>query len=242
MPDRPTCNWKLDADGYADVRVLFGGTDCAFPPGFKGWTSQVTEAPATGASVSPGPRTRGTVGHPKRSKPMDEQIPAPAPPTPVAAPQTASVGVPAPPSAADLSKIAADAGGGSVGLLMAALAILGGGGAVWKFLNGRSKQQHEQRMKELELQADNQKRDDDRHTECKAARDEVAAKLAELDAKVSAHYEKATSLQFDLRDLQTRLAEVQAKLNAAKWPDANFDSEDFESRMAAVEKKLKAKR
>jgi hypothetical protein len=240
MTDRPTCNWKLDADGHADVRVLFDGADCTFPPGFRGWVSSMTEAPTV--TPSPEPRTRGTVGHPKRSKPMDEQIPAPAAPTPVAAPQTASVGVPAPPSAADLSKIAADAGGGSVGLLMAALAILGGGGAVWKFLNGRSKQQHEQRMKELELQADNQKRDDDKDKKCESRTSGISLRIDSLEPKVTKLSEDIVNLQFSLRDVQSRLAEIQGKLNQLKWPDADFDADEFESRMAAVEKKMKAKR
>lgn len=235
MSDRPVCNWKLDRNGFADIGALKAGYDCTFPPGFAGWVSQVTEVsptPPTRATVSPRPKVRKLV---VKEKGMEEQEPVPVP-------QTASVGVPAVPSASDLSKIAADAGGGSTGVLMALIAVVGGSGAVWKFLQGRNKQKHDERMKELELQADNQKRDDEKHGECKENRDAVAARIDSLDPKVTKLVDDLTSLQFSLRETQSRLSEIQSKLNTLKWPDEGLDIDEVEARFTAIEKKLKVKR
>ena len=131
---------------------------------------------------------------------MEEQIPAP-----VAVPEipktVASVGVPAVPSAADLAKVAADTGGGATGIVMALIAVLGGGGAIWKYLQTRNKSQekrdeqaHEARMKEIELQSQRQQRDEDNHGECKASQASAASRLAALEAKVAEVSNKSLDL------------------------------------------------
>lgn len=135
-------------------------------------------------------------------------VPAPA----EAAPTKAIVEVPAAPSAADLSKIAADAGGGSAGLLMAALAVLGGGGAIWKYLNSRDKQKHEERMAEIE-----QKGKDDQHKQCNVARAALDAKVTELESKLAKIEKKSMSLSmgdFDPEELEDRLKKMEKQMKS----------------------------
>jgi uncharacterized protein HemX len=164
-----------------------------------------------------------------------------------AAPKTvASVGVPAAPSADDLSRIAAQAGGGATGLLMAALAVVGGGGAVWKYLQSKQKAAtkaaelaHEQRMKELELQADNQKRDDDRHGECESARTALSARMESLE-------QQGRMAEQMLSSLRDRLDVVSAKADnavsmAEKTPDLSKTAEKFnetDEALAALSKRV----
>ena len=249
MEDKPTCNWKLDADGHADIRVLFDGADCKFPPGFKGWVSSVAEV----APSSPTPETRATVAprpHRKKETHMPPVAPSYVPEAAevaAPAPLTATVAAPPVPSADDLSRIAANAGGGMNGIIMALIAVVGGGGAVWKYLQSKQKASakkdelaHEQRMKELELQADNQKRDDDKHGECKAARDSLATKLLALD-------ERVTSLSFNVRELQTKLTEMHAsleqiQLGVNRFKASSFDPEEIIERLDALEEEKPKKR
>ena len=168
-------------------------------------------------------------------------------PAEAAAPKmVASVGVPAVPSADDLSRIAAQAGGGATGILMALVAVVGGGGAVWKYLQSKQKTAakrdelaHEQRMKELELQADNQKRDDDKHSECKAARDALLLKIESAESQLRL----AESALSNLRD---QLAAVAAKADSAismaeKTPDLSKTGDKFDETdeaLAALSKRI----
>jgi DNA repair exonuclease SbcCD ATPase subunit len=234
--NRPVCNWKLDANGFANIKDLVepeGG--CRLPPGLRGWKSDVALVDENGHPAdSDDPaadkcnhrdtpewraahqRAKLPARHPvvKKETKMEEQIPAP-----VAVPEVpktvAAVGVPAVPSADDLSRIAAHAGGGMNGILMALIAVVGGGGAVWKYLQSKQKASakkdelaHEQRMKELELQADNQKRDDDKHGECESKRAALAAKVESAESQLRL----AESALSNLRD---QLAAVAAKADSA---------------------------
>ena len=209
---RPVCNWKLDANGFANIKDMVepeGG--CRLPPGLRGWKSDVTLVDENGHpadSDDPAadkcnhrdtpewqaahqraklPVRRKAVAH--KEKKMEEQAPAPVA---LEVPKTIpTVGVPAVPSADDLSRIAANAGGGATGIVMALIAVVGGGGAVWKYLQSKQKASakkdelaHEARMKELELQADNQKRDDDKHGECESKRAALAAKVESAESQL----------------------------------------------------------
>jgi uncharacterized protein HemX len=170
---------------------------------------------------------------------------APAEDAPAASPAalTATVAVPAAPSADDLSRIAAHAGGGATGILMALIAVVGGGGAVWKYLQGREKAKakkdelaHEQRMKELELQADNQKRDDEKHGECKAARDALAMKVESAESQLRL-------TENALSNLRDQLAAVTAKADSAAEKASSLSasagaSDETDEALASLSKRI----
>jgi uncharacterized protein HemX len=216
---RPVCPWKLNANGFtSDVGEPPGG--CRLPPGFKGWVfyESPPESPSetTTAWQEQPPRAKLRL-HKEKTMSLPRLTPdvVVEPAQEVPAPVTATVGVPAVPSADDLSRIAANAGGGATGIVMALIAVVGGGGAVWKYLQSKQKAAakkdelaHEQRMKELELQADNQKRDDDKHGECESKRAALAAKVESAESQLRL----AESALSSLRD---QLAAVSAKADSA---------------------------
>jgi hypothetical protein len=161
---------------------------------------------------------------------------APADDAPAASPAalTASVGVPAVPSADDLSRIAAQAGGGTTGVLMALIAVVGGGGAVWKYLQGRNKQKHEERMRELDLQADNQKRDDDKHGECESKR-------AALGAKVESAESQLRLAEQALSNLRDQVAALSGKIDSSNETTDDYTSV-LSKRITKLETAAKAKK
>ena len=262
---RPVCNWKLDANGFANIKDMVepeGG--CRLPPGLRGWKSDVTLVDENGHpadSDDPAadkcnhrdtpewqaahqraklPARRKVVTHPEKK--MDEQIEQPAAPAVPEIPKTvASVGVPAVPSADDLSRIAANAGGGATGIVMALIAVVGGGGAVWKYLQSKQKAAakkdelaHEARMKELELQADNQKRDDDKHGECESKRAALAAKVESAESQLRLA-EQALS---NLRD---QVAALSGKIDSSKETTDDYASV-LSKRITKLETAAKAKK
>jgi len=230
---RPVCPWPLDAQGFVYLKDMLepeGG--CRLPEGLRGFKSGVSLVDENGHPADSDDPAADRCNHrdtpewqqaharaklhprkpmktARREVPMPETIQTPtalaldAPAAPAAL--TASVGVPAAPSADDLSRIAAQAGGGTTGVLMALLAVLGGGGAVWKYLQGRNKQKHEERMKELELQADNQKRDDDKHGECEAKRTALAGRVESLEGQGRLAEQTLSNLRDRLDALSGRL-------------------------------------
>jgi hypothetical protein len=268
---RPVCNWKLDANGFAsDTREPPGG--CRLPPGFKGWAFAAEGVDEHGHVTDEESGAQWKCNHrdtpewkaahnraklaprPKKESHVSEPIQAPQDPqSPVSAPVAASVGIPAAPSAADLSKMAADAGGGATGVAMALIAVVGGGGAIWKFLQSKQKASakrdelaHEQRMKELELQADNQKRDDDKHGECKAQRDMVAARLSAVDQRVEQLVRDTADLQRQLHDLVRQLSDLSDRIGSLKVSGGHEECdekfEELSKRLSKTETKVKAKK
>jgi hypothetical protein len=263
--NRPPCNWPIDEKGFVFLKDMIepeGG--CRLPSSLRGFKSGVSLVDENGHPADSDDPAADKCNHrdtpewkaqharakvrlrPKKEKHMEEQVQAPTVPE-VTVPTKATIAVPAVPSADDLSRIAANAGGGTTGVLMALIAVVGGGGAVWKFLQSKQKASakkdelaHEARMKELELQADNQKRDDEKHGECKAARDSVASKLVMLD-------ERVTSLSFNVRELQSKLAENQASLESIqagvnRFKADGFDPEEIIERLDALEESKPKKR
>lgn len=236
---RPVCDWKLDERGFtSDVGEPPGG--CRLPPGFKGWVFRESpdawqEAPQRAKLPA---RKAAKVAHPKKEPPVEEvQQPAPVAAAPAS---VATVGVPSVPSADDLSRIAHQAGGGTTGVLMALIAVVGGGGAVWKYLQSKQKAAakrdelaHEQRMKELELQADNQKRDDDRHGECKAARDALVGRIESLE-------QQGRLAEQTLSTLRDRLDAVSAKADNAGGSEEALAA--LSKRISKLETAVKAKK
>jgi uncharacterized protein HemX len=261
---RPICNWPLDKNGLANIRDMVeppGG--CRLPPGLRGWKSDVSLVDENGHPADSDDPAADKCNHrdtpewkakhhratvrvqPKKETPVPAQaaqIPE-APATALPAPQSASVAVPAAPTADDLARVAQGAGGGLNGIVMALIAVAGGGGAIWKYLQSKQKAaakkdelEHEQRMKELDLQ---QKSNEDQHKACDAAREALAARVAALD-------ERVTSLSFNIRDMQSRLQELMDKLD--KIQDALVklaaDDRELEERLEELEEadELKSKR
>jgi hypothetical protein len=259
---RPFCNWPLDGQGYArltDMAEPEGG--CRLPLGLKGWVIQQTLVDEYGHTVESDDPTQYRCIHkdtpewrkaheratpvrtPKKATKkeivMAEQLPVPNDPKEL----TASVAVPSMPSAADLSKLASDAGGGVNGVLMALIAVVGGGGAIWKYLQSRDKAKakqgeldHELRMKELELKAEHQQKQDDQHGQCKTDRAVLAAKVDDLESH--------------LLDLHSQIASTNSKLEESKSSFAFGKGSDeieeklveMSKRISKVETRLKAKK
>lgn len=125
-----------------------------------------------------------------------------------------------------------DGSGGSMITVMLALIAVGGGGAAWKFYQTFAKQKHEEKMKELELQAGAKadKQDDDKHDKhdkCATERVALEAKVSTLEARL-AEAEKAAKEAADA-------AKEAAKKGEVELP---FDAEELQDRLAKLEKIL----
>jgi hypothetical protein len=257
---KPPCNWPIDERGMVpfDLVARDAGT-CTWPPDARGFILSAQTVDKHGHRLDGDWDTKGKNGCDHRDTPewraehrhkerhiMSEPVQAPVVVPPALDPNppatTATVGVPQMPSASDLAGIASGAGGGLTGVAVAAIAVLGGGGAVWKFLQNRTKldaerseQAHQQRMKELELQADNQKRDDEKHQQCNASR--VA-----LEAKLAAAEQRLAGAEQSLSAMVSRLAEAEAKVARASEESsklsAKLGDDDSEEKLAAFSKRI----
>lgn len=134
-----------------------------------------------------------------------EPPPVVGPPAPAPAPTT-TASVQAPGSAATELIGLVQAAGGNAGLavVLAAVAVLGGGTA-FKFYSQNSKQKHEERMKKLE-------NDQDAHQQCSAARLQLEAKVAQLESKVETVSQKSASISIS-DDIEERVEKLEKQLN-----------------------------
>ena len=98
-------------------------------------------------------------------------------------------------------------------LALAVLAVVGGG-AGWKFWTKMSEQKHEQKMKELELQAQAQGLNGAQPPPCQAKQVETDAKVAALEVRVKKAEKAAASLPsgFDGEDLEKRVTKLEAAM------------------------------
>jgi len=149
------------------------------------------------------------------------------PATPVAAPSAtvATVGVPA--TATDeLSRLMpANGQVGVMTLLFAVVAVLGGG-AAWKFYSQRSKEKHEEKLKEMELQASQPQT---QHPSCKAENEATQGELRKLNESVG-------SVSTSISDVSQRVATLESKLETPELPEG---LEDMEDRLKKLEKAVK---
>ncbi len=159
--------------------------------------------------------------------PMPQQLPMPTPP----ANTVASVGVPT--TATDeLSKlIPANGQIGGMTVVIAAIAVLGGG-AAWKFYSQRSKEKHEEKLKEMELQASQPQ---NQHPSCKAENAAIHEELKKLHGAVSS----LSSLHTSISEVSERVAKLESKVESPELPEG-FD--DLEDRLKKIEKALKPPR
>jgi len=187
--------------------------------------------------------------------PDDLELDAPpAPHDPLVEP--AKPAVPAIPTAASVAQVADTVdvskflpAGNDSGLVAVLLATLAIGGAAVKFVPNflktraeKAKLDHEQRMKELELQADNQKRDDEKDEKCAARNAELTVKVVTLESKVA-------PLEARLADAEARLAGVEAKAaeaaerarlaqDAAATADCNLSPDSVDKNFSELSKRI----
>ena len=100
-------------------------------------------------------------------------------------------------------------------------------------------------MKELELQADNQKRDDEKHQQCSASRVALEAKLAAAEQRLAASEQSVSAMVSRLSEAEAKVArvsEASTKL-AAKLGEDDVDEKlsTFSKRITKLESALKKK-
>ena len=149
-------------------------------------------------------------------------------PTPILVPEASpapvvaeTVAEPAIPAADDLTKVMDAAGGGGMGLVALVILVVGGA-AGWKFWSKLSEQKHEQKMKQLEIDAQAQGLGSAQPIPCQSVTKVQADAIAKLNAQVE--------------DLASRLTRAERKSSSF----ADFDADDFTDRIEKLEKAVKA--
>lgn len=265
MPD----NCKFSSGDVAkvddDARLQAGGKDCTFEKGavillsYDAPESDPAPVPTKESPVNPvmTPAQAAPVRHEAAAPvalpiPASEETPAPAmhDAAPAAAPAEelqAHTEVPAGPSADDISKAAEAAGDNPLlAFGLAALVVLGGGGAMWKSIQKRgeakaeldqkrAEQEHELKLRELDLKAQSSSGPDYSATQpppCQAAAVRQEQAIASLSGQVSSH-------KGELEELRAKLAKVEKK--SASF-SADFDADELKELVEKHEKELKALR
>lgn len=151
---------------------------------------------------------------------------------PVAADTHASVGVADTP---DVLKLAQQGPIGGNTLVLAGMAILGGG-AAWKFYSQTTKQNHERKMAEIEKNSsnneENKKRCEGHAMACSNSTRELQMKLDEANKKLSDYAGIIDSLN-------KKVSEMESGMNKAIRAGKNID--DLEERIEEMESKIKKK-
>lgn len=196
--------------------------------------------------------------------PEEQPPPLPAPPpAPLAVQPQAHVAVPSAPTP-DFVNIKAlvptgGDGGSIITVLLAAIAVAGGG-AGWKFYQSFAKQRHEQRMKQLEIEAARvekveavkaeiaaenaearREHKDDSHQKCSVERAVLEAKVTTLEARL-ADAEKAAKEAAEAARQATAAAQTATEKVEKSDKDAlpvTVDFDEIEQRIAEIEKALK---
>lgn len=151
---------------------------------------------------------------------VQEPIPQPAAPV-------AQIAVPSPATAAqEIAGLAPQTGASGVTVVLAAIAVLGGG-AGWKFYSQWAKQRHEERMAEIErgpqMNDENRKRCDAHANASQMAIDAVSQRVSALETRVTACESNAAKMSDGLtvgigEDVSDRLTRVEKALKALKKP------------------------
>lgn len=187
-------------------------------------------------------------------------LPAPAP-APLAHKTVVEVPSGPPTAINEVKALVGSDGGSMITVLLAAIGVLGGG-AGWKFYQSFAKQRHEEKMKQLEIEAtrvekveavnaeraadlaeaQRAEKKDDNHQKCSAERLALESKVTALESRL-AEAEKAAQEAADAAKAASEAAAA-AKQEAAKQdePELPFNAEDFEGvkeRLEQIEKALK---
>ena len=256
MPD----NCKFSSGDVAkvddDARLQAGGKDCTFEKGavillsYDAPESDPAPVPTKESPVNPvmTPAQAAPVRHEAAAPvalpiPASEETPAPAmhDAAPAAAPAEelqAHTEVPAGPSADDISKAAAAAGDNPLlAFGLAALVVLGGGGAMWKSIQKRgeakaeldqkrAEQDHELKLKELEIKSAQS-----------ASADYSATQPPPCQAATVKQEQAIASLRSELEELRTKLVKVEKKSMSFS---SDFDADEIVERLEKAEKEVKA--
>lgn len=149
------------------------------------------------------------------------------------------------PNADDIAKAASSAGDNPMlALGLAAMVVLGGGGAMWKFIQQRGKasaeldqkradQDHELKLKELEIRATQSSSPDYSSTQppsCQAA-------TAKQDQAISSMGGRVGSLQEELEQLKTRLGRLEKRSASIS---ADFDAEEVSEMVQKHDKDIRS--
>ena len=233
------CAWPLDEHGYARLSDLrLDSPPCALPEGLRGWVAQERLVDEYGHEVDVDGvdyrcQHRDTqewkAAHRKhwskrdmtKEKHMDEvKLPEVVPSAPVAT--TASLGVAhdAPP---DLMALLPKDGSASLVTVLLALIVMAGAIA-WKFGPGWMDARREREAKQAELEEKKLDQQASQHADCKVARDELALKVASVEAQASS--------------LASRVEELAGKMQ--EQSSLAVGGDDLEKKIGKLEKALKA--
>ena len=157
----------------------------------------------------------------------------------------ASTEVAEPNGVPDLSQIQGLAGGNPIVTVILALILVGGGTAGWKFWNQKSKQNHELRLQELELQKEMAGLQGAQPPPCQAANVKLQADITALQESKSKHEELHRRLDDSLRSLADRLSDAESRLGkierkATSLLSGDFDPDELAERLEKTEKEIKA--
>ena len=101
-------------------------------------------------------------------------------------------------------------------MLLAILAVVGGG-AAWKFYSQFAEQKHEQKMKEMELQAKSNGLGGASPPPCQVTQAEIKAEIKALKTKVSGTAALLEDVYLDLYD--SKFKKLDKRLKALEDPD-----------------------
>ena len=127
---------------------------------------------------------------------------------------------PTAPTPESLANIAQQSGGdSSLAMLLAILAVIGGG-AAWKFYSQFSEQKHEQKMKEMELQAKANGMGAASPPPCQTAQAEMKAEIKSLKTKVAGTAALVEDIDLDLYD--RKIKKLDKRLKALEDPETDL--------------------
>lgn len=140
----------------------------------------------------------------------------------------------APNAAPDLSQIQGLAGGNPIVTVILALIVVGGGTAGWKFWNQKSKQNHELRLQELEVQKEMAGLNGVQPPPCQAASVKTQADIESIRGDLRSNSDAHKRLQEQIDDLSAQLKKFEKK--ASSMLSGDFDAEDVAERLEKLEK------
>lgn len=140
----------------------------------------------------------------------------------------------APNAAPDLSQIQGLAGGNPIVTVILALIVVGGGTAGWKFWNQKSKQNHELKLQELEVQKELAGLNGAQPPPCQAASVKLNADLESIRGDLRSNSDAHKKLQEQIDDLEAQLKKFEKK--ASSMLSGDFDAEDVVERLEKLEK------
>ena len=123
-------------------------------------------------------------------------------------------------STESLGQLSANTGGDSTLTLLLAILAVVGGGAAWKFYSQYSEQKHDQKMKQMEIDAKMQGLSGAQPPPCQAAKVKLEAEIKELKARVDKVDQKmALNADFDADLLERKVKKMDRRLKDLENPE-----------------------